>query len=211
MSGNGIRDVLFDFGGVIADEGFKEALALFAEREGLDPREVIAQGFKTGYDLGFCLGRVREDAYWPELKRRTGLRAGGPEIREQIFARYRLRPWMLDLVDQLRGRGVGVHLLSDQSHWLDDLDRLHGFYRRFDQVFCSFHMGMSKKQVETFRHVLERLGAGPERVLFVDDHQPNLTRAGEAGLRTLLYRGREQVLEEIGESFGFLDIDRLSG
>lgn len=206
-----IRHVLFDFGGVIADEGFKEALALFAEREGLDPREVIAQGFKTGYDLGFCLGRVREDAYWPELRRRTGLRAGGPEIREQIFSRYRLRSWMLDLVDRIRDRGVGAHLLSDQSHWLDDLDRVHGFYRRFDQVFCSFHMGMSKKQVETFHYVLERLGAAPERVLFVDDHPPNLTRAGEAGLCTVLYRSREQVLAQIGECFGFLDLDRLSG
>ncbi len=211
MGDGDVREVLFDFGGVIADEGFKEALTLFAEREGLAPREVVAQGFKTGYDLGFCLGRVREDAYWPELKRRTGLRAGNREIRDEIFARYRLRTWMLEVVDRLRERGVGVHLLSDQSHWLDDLDAVHGFYRRFDGVFCSYHMGRSKKQVATFRYVLERLAVKPEQVLFLDDHPPNLARAREAGLSAIVYENREQVLGELKERFGFLDLDRLPG
>jgi putative hydrolase of the HAD superfamily len=207
MDTTDVQNVLFDFGGVIADEGFKEALALLAEREGLDPQEVVAQGFKTGYDMGFSLGRIREDEYWPELKRRTGLHVENGKIKNEIFARYRLREWMLEIVDQLRSNGIKVHLLSDQSHWLDDLDHLHGFYRHFNQVFCSFHMGRSKKNSNTFRYVLEDLGAESARTLFIDDHPPNLDRAREAGLRTMLYRYREQVLEELHGHFAFLDFN----
>jgi FMN phosphatase YigB (HAD superfamily) len=58
-------------------------------------------------------------------------------------------------------------------------------------------MGKSKKEVSTFRHVLDALEARPSSVLFIDDHHPNIERAREAGLAAIHYRDRISFLEKL--------------
>jgi HAD superfamily hydrolase (TIGR01509 family) len=194
---SGIDTLLFDFGGVIAEEGFKAAMTKIAERNGLDPGALIATGFKTGYETGFSLGKIRQDRYWPVLKGATGLDEPEDSLTEEILSHYTLRKWMLELVDSLKKRGYRVCMLSDQSHWLDDLNERLGFYPHFDRVFSSYHMGRSKKEVSTFHYVLDSLGARPSATLLIDDHLPNIERAKEAGLATIYYRDRKTFLEDL--------------
>jgi putative hydrolase of the HAD superfamily len=192
-----IDTLLFDFGGVIAEEGFKAALTKIASRNGLDARKLISTGFKVGYDSGFSLGRVRENHYWPVFKDKTGLDEPEDALTEEVLAHYTPRPWMLDLVDTLKRMGFRVCMFSDQSHWLDDLNDRHGFFTHFDRIFSSYHMGKSKKDVATFRHVLDTLEARPSSVLFIDDHHPNIERARDAGLAAIHYRDRASFMEEL--------------
>jgi hypothetical protein len=58
-----VKAVLFDFGGVIAEEGFKQGLHAIATDNGLDPDIVISTAFEINYDIGFVLGKVRENAF----------------------------------------------------------------------------------------------------------------------------------------------------
>ena len=51
------RAVLFDFGGVLATEGFREGLQETARRQGLDPREVHMTGMDAIYDSGYIVGK----------------------------------------------------------------------------------------------------------------------------------------------------------
>ena len=44
---SGIRAVLFDFGGVVADEGFIEAMNLLAAKKGAGPLALINAAFEA--------------------------------------------------------------------------------------------------------------------------------------------------------------------
>jgi putative hydrolase of the HAD superfamily len=197
-----ITTVLFDFGGVVAEEGFRAALEKIAARNGLDSRRLIRTAFRLGYESGFSLGRVRENRYWPILKDETGLEEPEDSLTEEVLAHYTPRTWMLVLLETLKKSGYRVCMLSDQSHWLDDLNDRHGFFSYFDRVFSSYHMGISKKEVSTFTHVTDALGVHPSAVLFVDDHHPNVERAREAGLAAIHYRDRESFMKELRNVLG---------
>ena len=68
---------------------------------------------------------------------------------------------MLAEVDALRAGGAFVAMLSDQTNWLDELDRATALYRHFDRVFNSYRMHKSKRDASVFRDVCGELGAAP--------------------------------------------------
>ena len=50
--------VLFDFGGVIAEEGWKEGLKVIAEANGLDESRFLQDAIDTNYATGYLLGKA---------------------------------------------------------------------------------------------------------------------------------------------------------
>jgi putative hydrolase of the HAD superfamily len=104
---------------------------------------------------------------------------------------------MLDLVPRLKKMGLFAGILSDQTQWLDELNDHKDFFKEFDHVFNSYHMGKAKDDPALFEDIASRLNLPPERILFVDDHEANIERAGLKGFRTILYRNRRDFLRDL--------------
>ncbi len=189
--------VLFDFGGVLADEGFVGGLAAIARENGLDEESFVALGHTLVHETGFVTGGSGEAAYWTALRRHAGIQGSDEELRREILSRFRLRPWLFRLVEAIRERGVLVGILSDQTLWLDELNERHGFFRFFDVVFNSYHLGKSKRDPTHFDDIVGTLGVKPGRVLFVDDSEGHIARARLRGWQTILYRNRRDFIRQI--------------
>jgi len=198
-----IEAVAFDFGGVLAEEGFREGLLAIARLNGLDEQQFFEIATAAVYTTGYVTGKADEHSFWQALRDRTGISGRDEELREEILKRFILRPWILRIVRELRSRGYVVAILSDQTQWLDDLDRQHHFFKEFDRVFNSYHSGKGKKDPSLFRDVAAELGIPPSKVLFIDDNPGNVERARSQGLRTIHYKNRESFEEEI-RKFGLL-------
>jgi putative hydrolase of the HAD superfamily len=196
---NEVKAALFDFGGVIAEEGFKGGLHAIATDQGLDPDIVLSTAFEIIYDIGFVLGKAREDAFWEAMRDRFPLKGSERDLTEQILSRFILRPWILDLISDLKTLGVLVGILSDQCHWLDELDQKHGFFKRFDYIFNSYHLHVSKKTPEIFDIVSQTLHIDSKNILFVDDHEANILRAKKKGLQTILYVDKASFVQQLSK------------
>ena len=140
---NLIRAVLFDFGGVIAEEGFYHGLMAIGEKRGMDPSAFFETVDRIVYETGYLMGIADETAFWKAVKQETGIQGGDAELREEILGRFVLRPAMIAAVDSLRSKGLTVALLSDQTDWLEKIDATTGLFRHFDWVFNSFRMHKS--------------------------------------------------------------------
>ncbi len=92
-------------------------------------------------------------------------------------------------------------ILSDQCHWLDELNDRDGFFSSFDFVFNSFHTGRTKKDSGTFAFVLEKIGSKHSQTVFVDDHQAHVERARLQGLNTIFYKNRREFFQSLREFF----------
>lgn len=180
-----IRAVLFDFGGVIAEEGFYNGLRAIAEQNGLDPDAFFKLGEEIIHGTGYVTGRTDERTYWDEVRGRTGIRREDAYLREEILSRFLVRPGMLAHADRLRASGRTVCILSDQTDWLDELDRRTHFSGHFDRVYNSYVLHKSKRDGSVFTDVCRDLALLPEEALFVDDNINNIRRAAEANLRTI--------------------------
>ena len=197
----GIETVLFDFGGVLSEEGFKNGLQAIARLNGLDEETFVRTANDVIHACGYVIGKVSESAYWEMLRETTGIRGDDQHLRNEILSRFIMREWMIGTVKRFKAIKLRVGILSDQTNWLDELNARDNFLRQFDYVFNSYHMGKSKKDPSHFKDVVRMLGAEAHKVLFIDDDAGNCERAKHAGLKVIHYMDREQFLEKIAGYF----------
>jgi len=192
-----IKTVIFDYGGVLAEEGFREGLLAIARQNGLDPDAFFIEVDSLIEKTGYLTGTADEASFWNAVRAGTGIRGDDGALRREILARFVLRPGMLAEVDALRAGGAFVAMLSDQTNWLDELDRATALYRHFDRVFNSYWMHKSKRDASVFRDVCEELGSATGDTLFVDDNGNHIQRAESQGLRTIHFTGVDDFSKQI--------------
>lgn len=192
-----IDTVLFDFGGVLAEEGFRDGLAAIGRLNGRPEEDIVRLGHELVHRIGYVTGRVSEKRWWDALRAEAAIRGADEALRREILERFTLRPWMLELVAQLRRGGLTVGILSDQTNWLDEIDSRTGLYGRFDYIFNSYHMGKGKPDPSHFDDVLKLLNRRGPEVLFVDDLAGHVEHASQRGWNAILYRGREEFLRDV--------------
>ena len=197
MSKVAIRAVLFDYGGVIAEEGFYNGLVDLAEKQSLDVNNIPEQGMKAVYDSGFVLGHGTAADFWALLRKRTGLEGDDDFLTNKIINGFQIRHWMIELVRGLRSKGYVLGILSDQTHWLNELDSRDHFYHEFDHVYNSYYLGKGKSDPSIFTDVVNKLNLQPAEVLFIDDSEKNVQTARKMDLRAILYVNRERFVSEL--------------
>ena len=196
-----IRAVLFDYGGVLADEGFRHGLEALAKDQGLDVADMRGEGMRAVYDSGFVLGRGSVSDFWALLRQRTGLVGDDASLTHAILSRFVLRPAMMSLVKRLRAAGFITGVLSDQTYWLDSLNERDEFFSAFDRIYNSYYLGKGKQDPTLFADVASDLGLPPANILFVDDDPGNVQRAQVAGMQAIRYvdqPGLIAAMERVG-------------
>lgn len=188
--------VCFDFGGVIAEEGFYQGLTAIAHAEKRNPEEFFTLAVETILQTGYVLGNASEATFWSALRTQSGITWTDQQLRETILNHFVPRPSMLQLLSALAQEPVHLALLSDQTNWLDELDALYGLYALFDSVYNSYDIQMHKGQQAFFTTVLQQLGASPEECVFIDDNPNNIQIAREVGLETILFRDVPGFVED---------------
>ena len=91
MRNNSMIDViLFDFGGVLAEEGWKKGLRVIAEANGLDSDTFLQTSHDTIYETGYILGKGSESSFWTALRKKTGIHGDDAALKDEILSRFAL-------------------------------------------------------------------------------------------------------------------------
>lgn len=179
--------MLFDYGGVLAEEGFTNGLKAIGAAHGLDPDIFFHRVTEIIYACGYVVGKGSGSNFWDLVRREYDIKGSDDELRNELLSRFILRPGMIDKVQAIKRQGIRTAILSDQTNWLDLLDRRDNFLVKFDPVINSYYLGSTKRDPATFSEALRMLGAQPEQVLFVDDNTGHIERAKQLGLQTHLF------------------------
>jgi len=204
-----MKAVIFDFGGVLAEEGFKAGINEIAKKNCLDADFLRKTAFDAVYDTGFVTGRINDNEFWELFRQSTGISGTNAELTETVLSRFTLRSFMLETVKRLRQSGIKTFILSDQTHWIDDLNQRSGFFTLFDKVYNSYKLGRTKKDSETFDYIINSIGLDPEDMLFIDDHAAHIKRAQEKFLHTIWYTEKCMFFTAMKVFFPELDLSDL--
>ncbi len=195
-----IKAILFDYGGVYGGEGFSTLLKRLAKISGKSYETVFKLGFsEICIKDGFVTGKVDEEFFWNKILKKLGIPDNSVninELREYMYEHFRPRPYMERLVDSLRS-SYKVGLLSDQTLWLDELDRRHNIYSHFDYLFISYKIGLSKHDPEIFDHVCNEIKVDPSSVFFIDDNEDNIELARKKGIIGHVYKNYNSLISEM--------------
>jgi putative hydrolase of the HAD superfamily len=201
--------IFFDFGGVLAEEGFRDGLTAIARALGRDPVAVVPAAYEMAWSTGYVLGRCDEAGFWRAFREATGIEAEDAWLTDMVLSRFLPRPLMFALVDAARAAGLRTAILSDQTDWLARLDARHDVFSHFDAVFNSFHHGVSKRDAAFFELALTAMGAQAASSLFIDDAPRNVELAASLGFHTILYRDEAGFFRDLASACPTLGAPRV--
>jgi putative hydrolase of the HAD superfamily len=199
--------IISDFGGVlttpliqsflafqdqtgIAMETLGTAMQSLAERDGSHPLFELEEGEISEADF---LSRIAD-----ELEPELGHRPQMHRFSEIYFKALEPNPPMIDLMRELKGRGLRMALLTNNVREWEPLWRsMVPIDELFELVVDSAFVSCRKPEPRIYEILLERLCVAADRCLFVDDVEVNCEAARELGMTAVHFRDNEQAIPEI--------------
>lgn len=187
--------ILFDYGGVLTGP-VRHSIAAWLADDRIEPasfsrtlRAWLSRDAADGtpihrLETGELAVADFEEVFAAELRRTDGRPVVADGILGRLFAGMRPDESMFALAAELRGHGLRVGLLSNS--WGNTYPRGR-IYALLDPVVISGEVGLRKPHAAIYEHALDRLGISADRVLFIDDAEPNVLGARRVGLQALLY------------------------
>jgi epoxide hydrolase-like predicted phosphatase len=206
-----IEAVIFDLGGVVFDSPL-DFIRDYERRHGL-PEHFIARivGGYGGTDgpwhrlergeltlASFC------DQFDADIQA-AGEKASSAHLMNEMAARSRLRPSMLDAIRGVRTRGLKVAALT--NNWVMGSEREHD--ERLEPLRAEFHafvesckVGMRKPDPRIYELACQKLEIEPSRAVFLDDMGQNLKVAKSLGMTTIKVGDPAVALTELEKILG---------
>jgi epoxide hydrolase-like predicted phosphatase len=204
---------VFDYGGVLTTP-VRDSIAAWLDRDGVDPasfsRTLHAWLSRSAPD-GTPIHRLEtgelstaefDVLLAAELAGKDGGTVAPEDLLSGLFAQMRPDPAMFDLVQDLKDAGVRVALLSNSWGNTYPRERIDA---AFDLVVISGEVGMRKPNPDIFGHMLDLLKLRPERVVFVDDAEPNTDGAARLGMHTILHTDHHNTRKKVARLVPALD------
>ena len=203
MNLSGIRNIIFDFGGVILNIDYHLTENEFVKLGLSDFSSLYTQFSQNNlFDL-LEIGRIEPDAFRAEIKKQL------PDSTtvEQIDA-----AWNAMLLDHPKERLELLQVLKPQfrTFMLSNTNAIHydaflnilwnehkvnGLDAYFEKVYYSHCIHKRKPNVETFEWVLKENNLNPAETLFIDDSPQHIEGAQKAGLHTYHLTKGEEITE----------------
>lgn len=187
-----IKNIIFDFGGVLTTIDTNEALRRFSALGIADPTEYINSYCQHGPFFALENGDITADEFCKELGKICG-REISYEQAKHAWCGFivDVQTELLKYLQQLRPQYT-LGVLSNTNPFIQSWARTPQFTQEgkslddyFDRLFLSYLMKCSKPGEAIYRKMLLDGNMRAEETLFVDDSDKNIEAARELGIKTL--------------------------
>lgn len=196
----GIKNLLFDFGGVIVGLDKGAAVRRFKEIGAHNIEDYLNEFRQTGIFLELEEGKLSLDEFHTQFREMFGQNISNEDIDSGWMAFLTYIPeYKLELLDELRTK-YNVYLLSNTNPVISGWARSPQFSPSgriidsyFNKCYMSFEIGCAKPEAGIYEYVIKDSGIDPTETIFFDDGQKNLDAAAEFGFKTRLTNQDEDL------------------
>ena len=190
---NPIKNVIFDFGGVIISIDYYQALKHCADLGLPHPEKLLDPYTQSGIFGDLESGKLSEEAFRKELSLMAGRELSWQDCQYVFLGYFKaLPPQNLEMLRRLRAAGYRLILLSNTNPFMMEWamsDRFdgqgHSLREYFDKAYLSYECGLMKPDPALFSLICHREAIQPSESLFVDDGEKNTHAASLLGFHTL--------------------------
>lgn len=188
-----IKNIIFDFGGVIINIDFRLTWESFKNYGVADLDQLFSKVKQTALFDNFEKGLISPDEF-----RKQAIAIMNIDIDKEEFDKawnsmiLDIPEERINLLRRLRNN-YRIFLLSNSNKihydfYLNNLKRVHHVMRfedLFEKVYFSFNTGLIKPDKEIFNRVIAENALKVSETIFIDDSVQHINAAGECGLLTL--------------------------
>lgn len=199
-----IENIIFDFGGVIMDINIGKTILAFKDLhiDGLKTDDIISGHKKFLLDLE--LGLITPEEFIHTLYTEYPAMANVSEDKvwnawNALLLGY--DPKRIELIKILK-KHYALFVLSNTNlpHRVKFKQMFReqfktGFGSLFDKQFYSDEMHLRKPDIQIYKRVIEEASINPNKTLFIDDNELNVTYAKQTGLIAYHLTGGEKITD----------------
>lgn len=196
-----IKNVIFDFGGVILKHRSTIMEEMVAQIFSI-PIKQAQEIWKKEKPL-MMTGKKSSKEFLQELK--VKLRSDLPEeeilkLWKDLYIGYAedVDLELLKFIERLKNN-YRVYLFTDTIDTNDEYNSSRGIYDKFTRVFKSNEEGFTKLTDDAFVNVLKKINANPGECVFIDDLEVNIKRAERLGIKGILYKDQEILKKDLSK------------
>lgn len=104
---------------------------------------------------------------------------------------------MVSLVNRLRENYKVVLLTNQNSFAHDAFDKKFGLAGIFDDQIVSGKVGAKKPEAKYFDLALQKLGAKPKDIIFIDDDRMNVDAAKKKGIKAIQFSSASKLADDL--------------
>ena len=186
----GIRNIIFDLGGVLLNIDPMKTIDAFGK---LGMEQLVGdKGLTYDHDIFYMMeqGKITPDEFREGVLALLPLRVSYQQVDDAWTAMLLDFPTIrVELLKSLR-KDFGIYLFSNTN--AIHVERFHSNFRNqhgfevsalFEKDFYSNEIGYRKPSPESFQEIIRLSGINPEESLFIDDSLPNVESAIACGLK----------------------------
>jgi putative hydrolase of the HAD superfamily len=187
---NGIRNIIFDLGGVLLNIDPKKTIEAFGNL-GMD-QLVDDRGLSYDHEIFYLMeqGKITSEEFRTGVRKLLSKEVSDPEIDTAWTAMLLNFPAVrVDLLKNLR-KDFKIYLFSNTN--AIHVAKYHTIFRNqhgfevstlFEKDFYSNEIGYRKPSAEAYLEIIRLSGINPEESLFIDDSLQNVESAIASGLK----------------------------
>jgi epoxide hydrolase-like predicted phosphatase len=198
-----IKNIIFDWGGVITNLDFDAGINAF-KKYGLDNFiEQYNMQFQKDIYTKLETGLISADEFRAELRKIIPVQITDNELDEA---------WSALLGELPKERWELLHKIKDdyRTYLLSNTNVIHveryfrrlyeaygiyGYTHLFEKTYFSYELKMRKPDIRIFKYVLNDSNLKPEETLLIDDYHENIESAGRLGIITFHLKEPETILD----------------
>jgi putative hydrolase of the HAD superfamily len=194
ISGSEIKNIIFDWGGVITNLHFDRSIEAFRRLGFHQFQESFFLQENHSFFIQFEMGMIAPAVFISELKKFLPADVTDDQILNAWNAMLGSLPaerW--SLLEQLKGHYRTFLLSNTNSLHIDyyfsllqDVYGTYGYTHLFEKVYFSHLLKMRKPNRNIYEHVLQDSRLEPAETLFIDDNPHNIETALQLGIRGYL-------------------------
>ena len=204
---NGIRNIIFDLGGVLLNIDPKKTIDAFGK---LGMEQLVGdKGLSYDHEIFYLMeqGKITPEEFRNGVRQLLPKEVSDDEIDTAWTAMLLDFPEIrVELVKNLRN-DFKIYLFSNTN--AIHVEKFHSIFRKqhgfevstlFDKDFYSNEIGYRKPSPESFKEIIRLSGINPEESLFIDDSFQNVESAIASGLKGFWLEPRQKI-EEIFQEY----------
>lgn len=197
----GIKNIIFDLGGVIINLSVEKTHQAFAALSGLPVTEIKTRVHHGAFFHEFEKGLITDSEFRVHLRESLNMRVSDAQLDQAWNAMLLDIPLArIQLLEKLKA-SYTIFLLSNTNNI--HLQCFNGIVKQltgkpaidyyFHGSFYSHLVKMSKPDAEIYQHVLSQHALVPQETIFLDDNKDNLVGANKVGIHTFHVEHPDQI------------------
>jgi putative hydrolase of the HAD superfamily len=190
----GIKNIVFDLGGVLITLDHAEAVNRFKEAGLKNATQLLDPYHQKGIFLELEEGKISKENFYEAVRKEAGTFISNEAIDYGWMGFLKEVPeYKLTLLEELRKEGYRLYLLSNTNPVIMSWALSPAFSPQgksldnyFDKLYLSYQIGYTKPHPEIYRFMFDDSGMIPSETLFIDDGIANIEIGEKLGMKTYL-------------------------